>query len=230
VKTIGLIGGMSWESSLLYYRLINQEIRQRLGGLHSAKLLMNSVDFAPMEKLQHSGDWEGAAEILTDAARRLEAAGADFFLIATNTMHQVADPVAASVDIPLLHIADATADLLLRDQVKRVGLLGTAFTMELDFYRARIEQKGIEIIVPEMHDRQMVHDIIYQELCQGNIDDDSRDVYLAIIERMRDQQIDAVILGCTEIGLLVEPQNTDIPLYDTTSIHAISAVDFALGS
>jgi len=230
VKTIGLIGGMSWESSLLYYRLINQEIRQRLGGLHSAKLLMYSVDFAPMEKLQHSGDWEGAAEILTDAARRLEAAGADFFLIATNTMHQVADPVAASVDIPLLHIADATADLLLRDQVKRVGLLGTAFTMELDFYRARIEQKGIEIIVPEMHDRQMVHDIIYQELCQGNIDDDSRDVYLAIIERMRDQQIDAVILGCTEIGLLVEPQNTDIPLYDTTSIHATSAVDFALGS
>jgi len=221
---------MSWESSLLYYRLINQEIRQRLGGLHSAKLLMYSVDFAPMEKLQHSGDWEGAAEILTDAARRLEAAGADFFLIATNTMHQVADPVAASVDIPLLHIADATADLLLRDQVKRVGLLGTAFTMELDFYRARIEQKGIEIIVPEMHDRQMVHDIIYQELCQGNIDDDSRDVYLAIIERMRDQQIDAVILGCTEIGLLVEPQNTDIPLYDTTSIHATSAVDFALGS
>lgn len=230
MKTIGLIGGMSWESSLLYYRLINQGVNQRLGGLHSAKLLMQSVDFAPLEKLQHTGDWDGAAEILIDAARRLETAGADFFLIATNTMHQVADAVAASVSIPLLHIADTTAKVLLHDQVRRVGLLGTAFTMELDFYRERIEQKGIEIVVPEMHDRQMVHDIIYQELCQGKVDDDSREVYLAIIDRLREQHIDGVILGCTEIGMLVESHHTDIPLYDTTAIHAASAVDFALGS
>jgi aspartate racemase len=228
VKTIGLIGGMSWESSLLYYRLINQAVNHRLGGLHSAKLLMQSVDFAPLEKLQHTGNWDGAAEILIDAARRLETAGADFFLIATNTMHQVADAVAASVSIPLLHIADATAKVLLHDQVRRVGLLGTAFTMELDFFRERIEQKGIEIVVPEMHDRQMVHDIIYQELCQGKVDDDSREVYLSIIDRLREQRIDGVILGCTEIGMLVESHHTDIPLYDTTAIHAASAVDFAL--
>ena len=230
MKTIGLIGGMSWESSLLYYRLINQGINQRLGGLHSAKLAMVSVDFAPLEQLQHAGDWDGAAEILIDAARRLESAGADFFLLATNTMHQVAGAVAASVHIPLLHIAEATAEVLLQKQVRRVGLLGTAFTMELDFFRERIEPKGIDIVVPEMHDRQMVHDIIYQELCQGKVDDDSREVYLAIIERLRELRIDGVILGCTEIGMLVEAQHTDIPLYDTTAIHAARAVDLALGA
>ena len=228
MKTIGVIGGMSWESSLLYYRLINQAVQKRLGGLHSARLLMFSVDFAPIEKLQHQGDWDGAASILIDAARRLEAAGADFFLIATNTMHQVAGAVASAVNIPLLHIADATAQRLLNDKVKRVGLLGTAFTMELEFYRERIEQQGIEIVVPEVHDRQMVHDIIYQELCLGNIDSDSRDVYLAIIDRMREQRIDGVILGCTEIGMLVDSRHTDMPLYDTTAIHAAQAVDHAL--
>jgi aspartate racemase len=228
MKTIGMIGGMSWESSLLYYRLINQSINRRLGGLHSAKLLMLSVDFEPLEKLQHAGDWDCAAEILVDAARRLEAAGADFILIATNTMHQVADAVAGAVAIPLLHIADATAAVLKQDQVRRVGLLGTAFTMELDFYRERIEQSGIEVVVPELHDRQMVHDIIYQELCQGKIDDDSREVYLAIIDRLREQRIDGVILGCTEIGMLVDSRHTDIRLYDTTEIHAAQAVEFAL--
>lgn len=228
MKTIGVIGGMSWESSLLYYRLINQGIKQRLGGLHSARLLMYSVDFAPIEELQHVGDWDGAAAILADAARRLEAGGADFFLIATNTMHQVAETVAGAVAIPLLHIADATAEVLLHAQVQRVGLLGTAFTMELDFYRGRIQQSGIDIIVPELHDRQMVHDIIYQELCQGRIDDDSREVFLAIIDRLREQHIDGVILGCTEIGMLVNATHTDIPLYDTTTIHAASAVDYAL--
>jgi len=228
MKTIGMIGGMSWESSLLYYRLINQGINRRLGGLHSAKLLMLSVDFEPLEKLQHAGDWGAAAEIMVDAARRLETAGADFILIATNTMHQVADAVAGAVTIPLLHIADATAAVLEQDQVRRVGLLGTAFTMELDFYRARIEQSGIEVIIPELHDRQMVHDIIYQELCQGKIDDDSREVYLAIIDRLREQRIDGVILGCTEIGMLVDSRHTDVPLYDTTEIHAAQAVEFAL--
>ena len=223
-----MIGGMSWESSLLYYRLINQGINRRLGGLHSAKLLMLSVDFEPLERLQHAGDWGGAAEVLVDAARRLETAGADCILIATNTMHQVADAVDGAVSIPLLHIADATAAVLNRDQVRRVGLLGTAFTMELDFYRERIERSGIEIVVPDLHDRQMVHDIIYQELCQGKIDEDSREVYLAIIDRLRQQQIDGVILGCTEIGMLVNTQHTDMPLYDTTEIHAAQAVEFAL--
>jgi len=229
LKTIGLIGGMSWESSLLYYRLINQDIKQRLGGLHSAQLLMYSVDFAPIEQLQHEGDWDGAANILIDAARRLEAGGAEFFLIGTNTMHQVADAVAGAVDIPLLHIADATGEVLRHDQVRRIGLLGTAFTMELGFYRDRIEQLyGIDVVVPELHDRQMVHDIIYQELCQGQVDAESREVYLAIIDRLRAQQIDGVILGCTEIGMLIDSRHTDIRLYDTTAIHARQAVDYAL--
>jgi aspartate racemase len=229
LKTIGLIGGMSWESSQLYYQLINNAVKQRLGGLHSAQLLMYSVDFAPIEKLQHAGDWDGAADVLVDAARRLEAGGADFFLIGTNTMHRVADDVCAAVSIPLLHIADATAEILRNDDVRRIGLLGTAFTMELDFYRNRIsEQYGIEVLVPELHDRQMVHDIIYQELCQGQIEAESREVYLAIIDRLREQHIDGVILGCTEIGLLLQPQHTDIKLYDSTAIHAHRAVELAL--
>ena len=191
---------------------------------------MYSVDFEPIEKLQHTGDWEGAAEIIVDAARRLEAGGADFFLIASNTMHQVADAACAAIDIPLLHIADATAEVLIRDGVRRIGLLGTAFTMELDFYRKRIsEQYEIDVVVPELHDRQMVHDIIYQELCQGQIEAESREVYIAIIDRIREQKIDGVILGCTEIGMLLQPQHTDIKLYDTTVIHAQQAVDRALG-
>lgn len=229
MKTIGLIGGMSWESSLLYYRLINQAVRDRLGGLHSAKMLIHSVDFAPIEKLQHAGDWDGAAAMLAESARRLEAGGADFFLIGTNTMHRVAEQVAAAVDIRLLHIADATGEKLRADGVHRIGLLGTAFTMEHDFYKNRIsEGYAIEVVVPEMHDRQMVHDIIYQELCLGKIDPDSREVYLAIIDRMRTSGIDGIILGCTEIGLLIEPRHTDLTLYDTTAIHAQRAVDYAL--
>lgn len=229
MKTIGVIAGMSWESSLHYYRLINQGVQQQLGGLHSAQLLMYSVDFAPVEKLQHVGDWDGAAAILVDAAQRLEAGGADFFLIATNTMHQVAATVAQAVDIPLLHIADATAQVLQEHKVQRVGLLGTAFTMELDFYRERIVQQGIEVIVPELHDRQMVHDIIYQELCHGIVDAESREVYLAIIDRLSAQQIDGVILGCTEIGMLIDSSHTNVALFDTTAIHAARAVEQALG-
>ena len=229
MKTIGLIGGMSWESSLHYYRLINEAVKRRLGGLHSAQLLMHSVDFDPIEKRQHAGDWDAAAAILIDAAQRLEAGGADFFLIGTNTMHYVADAVSAAVDIPLLHIADATAAALQQDGIRRVGLLGTVFTMEFDFYRNRIsDQYGIEVVVPELHDRQMVHDIIYQELCQGQIEPESREVYLAIIDRMQSEQIEAVILGCTEIGLLLQPEHTPIQLYDTTAIHAEAAVDLAL--
>lgn len=229
MKTIGLIGGMSWESSALYYRLLNEAVKERLGGLHSAQILMHSVDFAPIETLQHAGDWQSAAAILADAARRLEAGGADFFLIGTNTMHRVADEVAAAVAIPLLHIADATGQVLRESGVTRIGLLGTAFTMELDFYKNRIADRfGIEVVVPELHDRQMVHDIIYQELCLGKIDDDSRDVYLAIIDRLAAEQIDGVILGCTEIGLLIDQRHTEMPLYDTTAIHARQAVEHAL--
>ncbi len=220
---------MSWESSLLYYRLINEDVRQRLGGLHSAKILMYSVDFAPIESLQHAGDWDGAADILIDAARRLEAGGADFFLIGTNTMHRVAEQVSGAVDIALLHIADATARVLQQDAVRRIGLLGTAFTMELDFYKRRISDNyGIEVVVPEMHDRQMVHDIIYQELCLGEVEAESRDVYLAIIDRLCTENIDGVILGCTEICMLIKPEHTDIKLYDTTTIHAQQAVAMAL--
>ncbi len=229
MKTIGLIGGMSWQSSLLYYRMINEGVERRLGGLHSAQVLLHSVDFQPIEALQHAGDWDGAGEILADAARRLQAGGADFFLIGTNTMHQVADAVSAAVDIPLLHIADATAQVLRRDGVERIGLLGTAFTMELDFYKNRlIEQFGIDVVIPELHDRQSVHDIIYQELCVGKVDDDSREVYLAVIDRMAEEKIDGVILGCTEIGMLVQPRHTSMRLYDTTEIHAQAAVELAL--
>lgn len=230
MKTIGIIGGMSWESTQVYYRLLNAGVRARRGGLHSAEILLASLDFAPLEALQHAGDWDAAAAVLIRAARRLEAGGADFFLIGSNTMHRVADAVAAAVEIPLLHIADATGDALTRDRVRRVGLLGTAFTMELDFYRDRIARGyGIDIVVPEVHDRQMVHDIIYQELCVGTIDPDSREVYLAIIDRLRVHGIDGVILGCTEIGLLIEPEQLDLPLYDTTAIHAARAVELALG-
>ncbi len=231
MKTIGLIGGMSWQSSLLYYRLINEYTKQRLGGLHSAQLLMHSVDFAPIEALQHVGDWDGAAQILIDAARRLESGGAEFFLIGTNTMHRVADEIGAAVEIPLLHIADATGVMLQKDGVRRIGLLGTAFTMELEFYKDRIRDGfGIDVVVPELHDRQLVHDIIYQELCLGNVDSDSREVYLAIIDRMAEREIDGVILGCTEIGMLIEQRHTEIPLYDTTAIHAQQAVEAALGN
>ena len=229
MKTIGLIGGMSWESSALYYRLINRGIQQRLGGLHSAQLIMYSVDFAPIEALQHTGGWDSAANLLIDAARRLEAGGADFFLIGTNTMHRVAEKICAEVDIPLLHIADATGEVLQLDKVRRIGLLGTAFTMELDFYKDRIARNfDIEVVVPELHDRQMVHDIIYQELCQGQIEPESREVYLAIIDRLAEQKIDGVILGCTEIGMLIEQGHTAVKLYDTTAIHAQQAVALAL--
>lgn len=230
MKTIGLIGGMSWQSSVLYYRLINTGIKQRLGGLHSAQLLMHSVDFAPLEQLQHAGDWGTAAKVLIDAAQRLEAGGADFFLIGANTAHRVADEIAAAVNIPLLHIADATGAVLQRDGIRRIGLLGTAFTMELEFYKDRISDNfGIDVVVPELHDRQMVHDIIYQELCLGQVEPESREVYLAIIDRMANQEIDGVILGCTEIGMLLEQRHTEIKLYDSTAIHARQAVELALG-
>lgn len=229
MKTIGLLGGMSWESTASYYSAINSGVKQQLGGLHSAKIAMVSVDFSEIEQLQHQGDWEGTAEILCDAAQSVEAAGADFLLVCTNTMHKVAPAIEQAVSIPLIHIADATAEQLKRDGVQRVGLLGTRFTMEQDFYKGRLsEQFGIEVLVPEEGERNIVHDVIYNQLCQGEIRDDSRLQYLAIIEEMAARGAEAVILGCTEIALLVQQEHTDVALYDTTTIHARTAVNLAI--
>ncbi len=229
MKTIGLIGGMSWESTVGYYQAINRGVKERLGGLHSAQIVLHSVDFDPIEKLQHKGDWQGASEILCDAARSVEAGGADCVLICTNTMHKVATEVEQSVGIPLLHIADATAEVLVRDGIKKVGLLGTAFTMEQAFYKERLtRQYGLEVVVPDEAGRRQVHDIIYSELCLGEIKSSSRDVYLRILAELVEEGAEAVILGCTEIGMLVSQEYTDTPLYDTTAIHAAKAVDWAL--
>ncbi|MEE8365392.1 MAG: aspartate/glutamate racemase family protein [Gammaproteobacteria bacterium] len=230
MKTIGLIGGMSWESTQFYYRHINQGVKKRLGGLHSAQLLLYSVDFEPIEALQQAGDWDAAAEIISSAARSLEAGGADFFLICTNTMHRVAEAVAQSVDIPLLHIADATAEVLKAEKINRIGLLGTAFTMEQAFYQDRLtEPYGIEVVVPDTRDRKIVHDIIYQELCLGVVKPASKGKYLQIIDKLALQGAEGVILGCTEICLLVEQADTPVRLFDTTAIHANQAVNAAIG-
>ena len=229
MKTIGLIGGMSWESTLSYYKAINQGIKKQLGGLHSAKLVLFSVDFDEIEKLQHQGKWQETADILSNAAKSIEKAGADFFLICTNTMHKVAEQVENSVNIPLLHIADATAQELVECNISKVGLLGTAFTMEQDFYKGRLSEKfGIEVLVPTTEQRAQVHQIIYQELCLGEIKQESKAVYLDIVNDLYLQGCDAVILGCTEIALLIKQDDTKVPLYDTTQIHAESAVAFSL--
>ena len=229
MKTIGLIGGMSWESTEYYYRQINEAVRRRLGGLHSAQILLYSVDFAAIEKLQHTGDWDAAADILSRAAQSLESGGADFFLICTNTMHKVAEPVEQSVGIPLLHIADATANVLKQDQVSRIGLLGTAFTMEQDFYKGRLSQRhGIDVIVPGASERETVHNIIYQELCLGEVKPASKQAYLQIIDGLMGQKVDGIILGCTEICMLLNQSDTAAKIYDTTAIHALQAVDLAL--
>ncbi|MCE8033251.1 aspartate/glutamate racemase family protein [Billgrantia tianxiuensis] len=229
MKTIGLLGGMSWESTVSYYRALNEGVKAALGGFHSAKLCLYSVDFAEIERLQHAGDWDATAEILCQAARRVEAGGADFLLIGTNTMHKVAPQVAEAVSIPLLHIADATAQRLADDGIRRVGLLGTRFTMEQDFYKGRIaEGFGIEVLVPDEAQRDLVHEVIYTELCLGQVKEASRQRYLEIIESLRESGAEAVILGCTEIALLVQQGHTEVPLYDTTAIHAEEAVKWAL--
>lgn len=229
MKTIGLLGGMSWESTVGYYRTINQSVKAYLGGLHSAKIVLYSVDFDPIEKLQHQGDWEGTAKILSEAALRIQAAGADFLLICTNTMHKVAPHIEKAVQIPVLHIADATAEVLVSDGVQKVGLLGTAFTMEHDFYKGRLNRKyGLDVLVPSIEDRKIVHDIIYQELCLGQIVDDSKAEYLRIIEGLAEKGAEAVILGCTEIGMLINQSDTGVKLYDTTAIHAEKAVEYAM--
>jgi len=229
MKTIGLLGGMSWESTLGYYRAINEGIKKTLGGLHSAKIAMYSVDFETIEKLQQAGDWEGTATILSEAAQSIQAAGADFLLICTNTMHKVAPEIEAAIQIPLLHIADATAEIIANEGIKSVGLLGTAFTMEQDFYKGRlINNYGLQVLVPNEDDRQIVHKVIYQELCLGNIKSDSKAEYLRIIDALAAQGAEAVILGCTEIGMLVNQTETNVRLLDTTAIHAEKAVEYAI--
>jgi aspartate racemase len=229
MKTIGLLGGMSWESTATYYRLINEGVKRRLGGLHSAQIVLYSVDFEPIETLQHAGDWAATARILSQAARQVEAGGADFLLVCTNTMHKVAGDIEAAIDIPLVHIADATAEALQRMGVATVGLLGTAFTMEQDFYAGRLRERfGIDVLVPAAAERKAVHDIIYGELCLGAVRDPSRDRYLSIIDGLAGRGAEAVVLGCTEIGMLVTPEFTDVPLVDTTAVHAARAVELAL--
>lgn len=228
MKMIGLIGGMSWESTALYYRIINQQVKQQLGGLHSARSLMYSVDFHDIEQLQVAGEWTQAGEMLAEAARSLKQGGADFIVLCTNTMHKVAPQITEAVDIPLLHIADATAARIHQAGVKRVGLLATAFTMEQDFYKGRLAQSGIEVLVPDAVGRKTVHDIIYQELCLGIINEASRAKYRDIITQLVAQGAEAIILGCTEITLLVNEQDASVPLFDTTLIHAQDAVQLAL--
>jgi aspartate racemase len=229
MKTIGLIGGMSWESTTSYYQEINRGVAKALGGFHSAKIALYSVDFDEIEKMQGAGAWDEMAEILSRAAQAVEAGGADFFLICTNTMHKVAAQVEASVSIPLLHIADATAQQLQADGVSKVGLLGTAFTMEQDFYKQRlIDNFGIEVVIPNTLQRQDVHKVIYSELCQGTINPDSKERYLRVVDDLSAAGAQSVILGCTEIGLLINQLDTETILYDTTAIHAAAAVRKAL--
>jgi aspartate racemase len=229
MKTIGMIGGLSWESSIEYYRIVNEEIRQKLGGLSSCQCLMYSVDFAAVAALQHQGEWDKLASLMTDAARRLERSGAELLVICANTMHKVADDIAARIGIPLVHIADATAEAIKAQRLGKVGLLGTRFTMEGDFYRTRIKERhGIDVIIPAADDREEIHNIIYRELVLGVMNPASRQHILDTIGRLADAGAQGVILGCTEIPLLVTQQDTTLPLFDTTGLHARRAVELAL--
>lgn len=232
MKRIGLLGGMSWESTVEYYRLINEAVASRLGGLHSARLLLSSVDFAEVEEMQVAGDWAAAARLLTSEARSLESAGAELIVLCTNTMHRVAEDIERGTGVPFVHLADATAEAVRVQGLTRVGLLGTAFTMEQDFYRGRLESHGLEVIVPGEADRAEVHRVIYDELCRGRILDGSRDAYLEVLDRLVDAGAEGVVLGCTEIELLLDPDEeglADVPLFPTSRIHARAAVDAALG-
>jgi len=229
MKTIGMIGGMSWESSIEYYRIINETVKEKLGGLHSAKNLMYSVDFSEIETLQHENRWDEATQAMIEAAQHIEAGGADFLIICTNTMHKMADEVEAAIGIPLLHIADATADVIKAKGLSKIGLLGTKFTMEEDFYRGRLVDKhGLEVLIPEAEDRKIVHRVIYDELVLGEIKAESREQYKHIIAKLIDAGTQGIILGCTEIGLLVKDEDSRVPLFDTTTIHAVAAVEMTL--
>lgn len=229
MKTIGLIGGMSWESTIPYYRIINETVRELRGGLHSAQIVMVSVDFAEIERLQRLGDWDTAGAMLADCGRRLALSGADFLVLCTNTMHKVAPAIEAAAGIPLLHIADPTAREIRAAGFTTVGLLGTRFTMEQDFYRARLELHGLKVVVPDDAGRALVHRVIYEELCQGQVLDASREAYRGVIAQLVDAGAQAIIFGCTEIGLLVGPADSPAPVFDTTALHARKAAEHALG-
>jgi len=229
MKTIGMIGGMSWESSIEYYRLVNEGVKSQLGGLHSAQCLMYSVDFEEIERYQHAGDWEKATEVMIAAARRLESGGADFVLICTNTMHKMAREVQAAIGIPLLHIVDATVVSIKSRNIHKVGLLGTRFTMEGEFYSGRLKAHGLDVVIPNQTDREIVHRVIYQELVLGKIIPESRQEFRRIIQNLQEEGAEGIVLGCTEIGLLIKEEDTYLPIFDTTRLHAQAAVDVALG-
>ena len=228
MKTVGLIGGMSWESTVPYYRIINEEVKNRLGGLHSAKIVLYSVEFDEIERCQASGEWERSGEILGKAAQGLEAAGADFILICTNTMHKVAPQVASMIQIPIVHIADATADELEKSRIHRVGLLGTRYTMTQDFYKQKLIDRGIDVVIPDEGDIELVNDVIFHELCVGEIKDRSRKEFQRVIDGLKKKGAEGVILGCTEIGLLICQKDSSLPVFDTTLIHAKRAAEIAL--
>ncbi|MFC7360457.1 aspartate/glutamate racemase family protein [Nocardioides astragali] len=227
-RRIGLLGGMSWESTALYYRLVNEEVRDRLGGFHSARVVMASVDFAEVEAMQVAGDWAAAGELLASEARALESAGAECLVLCTNTMHKVADAIEAAVGIPLLHLADVTADAVRGAGLDRVALLGTRFTMEQPFYADRLRSHGLEVLVPDEADRALVHDVIYDELVLGVVREESRAAYVDVVRRLVDRGAGGVVLGCTEIELLIGPGDVEVPVFSTTALHARAAVDFAL--
>ena len=231
MKVIGLIGGMSWESTAEYYRILNEEVKDRLGGFHSAKVLLYSVDFQEIQTLQNEGRWQEATELMIDAGNRIDRGGADCLLICTNTMHKMATEVQRAISIPLLHIADATAAEIKERGIERVGLLGTKYTMEQDFYKGRlVTEYGLEVIIPSESDRDIVHRVIYDELCLGKIEPDSKKEFVRIIRNLQGKGGDGVVLGCTEISLLIKEEDSPLPLFDTTAIHAEAAVDFALRS
>lgn len=230
MKTIGLLGGMSWESTVPYYQIINEEVKNKLGGLHSAKIILYSVEFDEIEKCQSSGNWKKSGDILGKAAQNLEAAGADFILICTNTMHKVVPQISSMIHIPIIHIADATADELQMNQIEKVGLLGTKYTMTQDFYKKKLIDRGIDVIIPDDTDIDVINDIIFHELCLGIIKEESRIKFKKIIESLKKKGATGVILGCTEIGLLIHQADSSLPVYDTTLIHAKKAAELALGN
>lgn len=229
MKTIGLIGGMSWESSIEYYKLINELVKEKLGGVHSCKSIMHSVDFSEIEKLQHNGEWEKLTEIMVNIAKKIEKSGADCIVICTNTMHKMAEDIEKEVKIPLIHIADSVGENIVKLNLKKVALIGTKFTMEQDFYKERIRNKfGIEVIIPNENDKNIVHRVIYEELVKGQFKDESRKEYIRIIRELTKEGAEGVILGCTEIPLLISQTDVEIPIFDTTKLHSESAVEFAL--
>ena len=228
LKTIGLIGGMSWESTATYYKIINETVKEKLGGLHSAKCILYSVDFQEIEECQANGNWEKSGEILGEAAYNLEKAGADFIVICTNTMHKVVNQIKEKISIPILHIAEMTAEKILEKGLKNIALLGTKYTMEQDFYKSKLIEKGINVIIPDKNDIEIINEVIYDELCLGTINSNSKKKFLEIVDKLRNKGAEGIILGCTEIGLLIKNEDTDVPLFDTAIIHAEQAAIYSI--